>query len=335
MVPKLLHRAAATTMGGEETMSNPHRPLARTDRNDVSDGTSGGVPRSRSVVKQTMAKMKDDQITLIGGVAFYWFLAVFPLMIAAVGIVAFVHGQSLLEGVRKGIETTLPSGAAKVLVDAISRGGAANAGGFVAVLIGIGIALYSASSGMVAVQDGLDKAYDVPESRKFIKKRAVGLLLTLAALVLGGIATALLVFGQPLGEPLAEVLPLGGAFTIVWTVVRWVVTVLAVMTLFSIFYRMGPNRKAERSGWFSIGSVVAAVIWLTASLGFSFYVSSFGGSYAETYGSLAGVIVLLLWLFLSALALLIGGELNAVMERRRGRLPSQDWAEETRSKRSA
>jgi membrane protein len=283
-----------------------------------------------------MAKAKDDQITLVGaGVAFYWFLAVFPLLIAAVGIVSLIQGESLLEGLRKGIEATLPSGAANVLVDAISRGGAANAGGLVAVLIGIAIALYSASSGMVAVQEGLDKAYDVPEPRKFVKKRGVGLLLTLAALVLGGIATALLVFGQPLGEPLAEVLPLGGAFTVVWTIVRWVVTVLAVMILFSIFYRIGPNRRGERSGWFSIGSVVATAIWLAASLGFSFYVSSFGGSYAETYGSLAGVVVLLLWLFLSALALLIGGEINAVVERLRSRRPSPAWAEETRSRRSA
>jgi membrane protein len=317
-------------------MARPHRDARRADRDDGSGTTPGAGPRPRSLIKESIAKIKDDQITLTGaGVAFYWFLAVFPLMIAAVGIVALIHGESLLEGVRKGIETTLPSGAAKVLVDAISRGDAADAGGFVAVLIGIAIALFSASSGMVAVQEGLDKAYDVPESRKFVKKRAVGLALTLAALVLGGIATALLVFGKPLGEPLAEVMPLGGAFTTVWTVVRWVVTVLAVMTLFSIFYRIGPNRERAGSGWLSIGSVVAAVIWLAASLGFSFYVSSFGGIYAETYGSLAGVIVLLLWLFLSALALLIGGEVNAVLEGHRGTKTFPHWAEEAKSRRSA
>jgi membrane protein len=317
-------------------MAQPRRLFARADRADAPERTPPPAAGQRSVLKQTMAKVKEDQVTLMGaGVAFYWFLAVFPLLIAAVGIVALIHGQSLLAGVRKGIETTLPSGAANVLVDAISRGGAANAGGFIAVLIGIAIALYSASSGMVAVQEGLDRAYEVPESRTFIKKRAVGLLLTLAALVLGGIATALLVFGQPLGEPLVKVLPLGGAFALVWTVARWIVTVLAVMTLFSVFYRIGPNRKAERSEWLSIGSAVGTAIWLAASLGFSFYVSSFGGTYAETYGSLAGVIVLLLWLFLSALALLIGGELNAVGERRRGRQLSPDWAEDARTRRSA
>jgi membrane protein len=188
------------------------------------------------------------------------------------------------------------------------------------VILGIGIALYSASSGMVAVEEGLDHAYDVTESRGFVTKRGIGLVLMLAALVLGGVATALLVFGRPLGEPIGNVLPLGGAFPVVWTVVRWVVTILAVVTLFSIFYRLGPNRQGVKSPWISLGGIVAAIIWLAASLGFSFYVSNFGGTYAETYGSLAGVVILCLWLFLSALALLIGGELNAVREE--GRAPA-------------
>jgi membrane protein len=272
-------------------------------------------PTRGSTLKRTIAKSKEDRITLTAaGIAFYWFLAVFPLLIAAIGIVALVHGQSLLSGLTRGIESTLPSGAAKVLTDAISNGSAVTSGGLVAVIIGIALALYSASSGMVAVQEGLDDAYDVPESRGFLKKRAVGLVLTLAALVLGGIATALLVFGRPLGEAIQDLLPLGGAFAVVWTVVRWAVTVLAVVTLFSIFYRMAPNRGGAKSPWISLGGIVAAVVWLAASLGFSFYISNFGGTYAETYGSLAGVVVLCLWLFLSALALLIGGELNAIRE---------------------
>jgi membrane protein len=290
------------------------------DRRPTAGGSHEGVETTRgSTLKRTIAKSKEDRITLTAaGIAFYWFLAVFPLLIAAIGIVALVHGKSLLSGLTRGIESTLPSGAAKVLTDAISNGSAVTSGGLVAVIIGIALALYSASSGMVAVQDGLDDAYDVPESRGFLKKRTAALVLTLAALVLGGIATALLVFGRPLGEPIQDILPLGGAFAAVWTIVRWAVTVLAVVTLFSIFYRMAPNRGGVKSPWISLGGIVAAVVWLAASLGFSFYISNFGGTYAETYGSLAGVVVLCLWLFLSALALLIGGELNAVREERDG-----------------
>jgi membrane protein len=292
-------------------IDRPH-DATRTEPSEISPHSE----RERgSTLKRTIAKSRDDNITLTAaGIAFYWFLAVFPLLIAAIGIVALVHGQSLLSGLTKGIESTLPSGAANVLTDAISNGAKVTAGGLTAVILGIGIALYSASSGMVAVEEGLDHAYDVPESRGFVRKRGIGLVLTLAALVLGGIATALLVFGRPLGEPIEDVLSLGGAFPVVWTVVRWIVTILAVVTLFSIFYRIGPHRPGVKSPWISLGGVVAAVIWLAASLGFSFYVSNFGGTYAETYGSLAGVVILCLWLFLSALALLIGGEVNAVRE---------------------
>jgi membrane protein len=298
-------------------MRRVDRSPGRSERYEMreADGRSG--PMRGSILKRTIAKSKEDGITLTAaGIAFYWFLAVFPLLIAAIGIVALIHGQTLLSGLTSGIESTLPSGAAKVLTDAISNGSAVTSGGLVAVIVGIAIALYSASSGMVAVEEGLDNAYDVAESRGFLKKRAVGLVLTLAALVLGGIATALLVFGRPLGQPIQDVLPLGGAFAIVWTVVRWLATVVAVVTLFSIFYRLAPNRMGARSPWISLGGIVAAIIWLSASVGFSFYVSNFGGTYAQTYGSLAGVVVLCLWLFLSALALLIGGELNAVREER-------------------
>jgi membrane protein len=281
---------------------------------------AGTSAKRGSTLKRTIQKSKEDGITLTAaGVAFYWFLAVFPLLIAAIGIVALINGESLLSGLTKGIESTLPSGAAKVLTDAVSNGTQVTSGGLVAVIVGIAIALWSASSGMVAVQEGLDRAYDVDESRKFVKKRGVGLVLTGVALVLGGVATALLVFGRPLGEPIEEVLPLGGSFPVVWTVVRWLVTVLAVVALFSAFYRIAPNRGGAKSPWISPGGVVAAIVWLLASVGFSFYVSNFGGTYAETYGSLAGVVILCLWLFLSALALLFGGELNAVREGTRAR----------------
>lgn len=298
-------------------MRTPERSL-NGDHSRSDGGTASG--RHGSTLKRTIAKSKEDNITLTAaGVAFYWFLAVFPLLIAAIGIVALIHGQSLLSGLTKGIESTLPSGAAKVLTDAVSNGTQVTSGGLVAVIVGIAIALWSASSGMVAVQEGLDNAYDVDESRKFVKKRGIALALTGAALLLGGVATALLVFGKPLGDSIQDVVPLGGAFPVVWTIVRWAVTVLAVVLLFSLFYRIAPNRRGVKSPWISAGGVVAAAIWLLASLGFSFYVSNFGGTYAETYGSLAGVVILCLWLFLSALALLIGGEVNAVREQGRDR----------------
>jgi membrane protein len=136
----------------------------------------------------------------------------------------------------------------------------------------------------------------------------------------------MLVFGQPIGDAVRDDFPMGGAFVLVWTAVRWAVAIVSVMVLFAAFYYLAPNRDSPKWAWVSPGGVVAAVVWLAASVGFSFYVSSFG-SYAETYGSLAGVVVLLLWLFLSALAVMAGGELNAELERqsamKAGQLPTQ------------
>jgi membrane protein len=273
----------------------------------------------KATLKRTVGEIKDDRVSMTAaGIAFYWFLTLFPMLIAAVGILALTGaGPDMVKGISDGVRTVLPGSAAGVLTQAIGNAStnAAQATGVAAAVVGVALALWSASSGMAAVQVGLDVAYDVPQDRTFLKKRAMGVVLTLAALVLGGIATALLVFGTPIGNSIRDNLPLGGAFLVVWTVVRWALTILALLTLFALFYAVGPNRKAPSWKWISPGGLVAVVIWLAASVAFSFYVSSFGGSYAKTYGSLSGVIVLVLWLYLSALALLVGAELNGELER--------------------
>ena len=291
----------------------------------------------KATLKRTMTEIKDDRVTMnAAGIAFYWFLSLFPLLIAAVGILALTGaGPDTLQSIGDGVKAILPGSAAEVLTGAIGTAStrAAQATGLGAAVIGITLALWSASSGMSAVQVGMDVAYDVPDDRKFLKKRAMGVLLTLAALVLGGVATALMVFGTPIGQAIDDHLPLGGAFLVVWTVVRWALTILALLTLFALFYAVGPNRKPPSWKWLSPGGLLAVAIWLAASVAFSFYVSSFGGTYARTYGSLAGVIVLVLWLYLTAIALLVGAELNGELEREkalrdRGVAPTPESADE-------
>jgi membrane protein len=167
----------------------------------------------------------------------------------------------------------------------------------------------------VALQTGLDLVYDVPEDRKYVAKRLRALFLVVVTAVLGGIATAAIVFGAPIGDGIQEHLPFGEtAFVLLWTAVRWVVGLLALAALFAAFYYLGPNRETPKWTWLSPGGAVATLIWLLASVGFSFYVSNLG-SYGKTYGSLTGVVVLLLWLYLSAIAVLVGGEINAELER--------------------
>jgi membrane protein len=252
----------------------------------------------KATLKRTLKEIKNDRVTLISaGMAFYFFLAIFPALIAFIGLMGLLDIDTA--GVIDSIRRNMPGGSGAVLVDAVQNAdNPSQAASLTAAIVGIATALWTASSGMAALQQGLDVAYDIDEDRKFVGKRAIGLVLLLATGLLGAVPSPFFTFGDGL----------------VFSILGWVLTLVAIVTLFSIYYFIGPNRQERKWQWVTVGGVVGAALWVLASIGFGYYAGNFG-SYGKTYGPLAGVIILIFWLYLSSLSVLVGGELNAELER--------------------
>jgi membrane protein len=298
--------------GGGPSASHETDPRAVTGNGR---GRQAGTPQEippqgwKDIAKRTMKSVKEDQVALLSaGVAFYALLSLFPLVIAAVSIYGLVADPATVrDQIAKMTELLSPETAKLVGQQLIQvTSGAGGALGFATVL-GILTALWSASSGMKALITGVNLAYDESETRKFVKLRGTALLFTLGAMALMGVALATIV-GYP---PIADNLP---------TVLRWLVAIVRFLILggllvvaLAVVYRFAPDRDQPRWTWVSAGSLVAALLWVLATIGFALY-ATFFGNYNKTYGALAGVIILMFWLFISAFVVLIGAELNTEME---------------------
>ncbi|MCR8826701.1 YihY/virulence factor BrkB family protein [Pseudosulfitobacter koreensis] len=265
--------------------------------------------------KDILYRVKDeiaaDHLSLIAaGVAFYALLALFPAITALMALAGLLVEPSQITGQIESLAAVMPQEAATIILDqAVAVTGSEESGLGWAFALGLGLALYSASKGMSSLMEGLNVVYDEEEKRGFVKRTmwTLGLTLLLIVGLICGLTAALAlpviisVFGLPVW--LENLLAYG----------RWVLLAALSITGLAVLYRFGPSRDNARWKWLTPGTMIACAMWLLASVGFSIYVSNFG-SYNETFGSMAGAIILLMWLWISAFIILIGAEFNSEME---------------------
>ena len=263
-----------------------------------------------SVFKRSFkAFLADDAMGLSAQVAFSSLLAFFPAVVFLVGLLDLLGAYDALRDFLAPIAPGDVLETIQTLQEDTSKGTSV-----LAFFVGAAGAVWAASGAMNAVIKAVNRAYDRVETRAFWKTRFIAIVLVvLTGIVLAGLLL-LIVFGGPLGTAIADKAGLGGAFELLWAVLRWPIAFLAVLLFFGLTYYLAPNVDVRSWKWLTPGSLVGSVMWLALSGLFALY-TSFSDSYSKTYGALASGIVLLLWLNYSAFALLFGAELNSELER--------------------
>jgi membrane protein len=269
------------------------------------------------VLRKTVHEFSEDQCTdLAAALTYYAVLAVFPAMIALVSVLG-VLGQAdkAIKTITDTLGPLVSPTVLKTVTDAMSGVADSKSAGF-ALVFGILAALWSASGYVGAFSRAMNRIYEIEEGRPFWKLRPVMLLLTLVAVTLAAVALLMLIVSGPVAQSLGNVIGLGDTALTVWSIAKWPVLALIVIIVVALLYYATPNVQQPKFRWISVGAGVAILVWVLASVAFAFYVGNFS-SYNKTYGSLAGVIVTLLFLWITNLALLFGGELDAELERGR------------------
>lgn len=263
------------------------------------------------VAKRLKDEISADNLALIAaGVAFYGLLAVFPAITALMAVTGLLYEPGELVSVLEGAAAVVPPDVSRILLDQARSVAGGDGGGLsLGVVLGLSLALWSASSGVGSLVQGLNVAYDETETRGFVALRLRTLGMTIA-IMFGLIVATSLIVAVPIALAVQTLPP---ALERGVQIVSYVPLALIFVGGVSALYRWGPDRARARWRWLTPGAVAASALWLVASVGFSIYVQTFG-SYNETFGSIAGAIVLLMWLWLSAFVILLGAELNSELE---------------------
>jgi membrane protein len=273
-------------------------------------------PSWRFILRKTIREFSADDCTdLAAALTYYSVLALFPGLLALVSLLALVgqagNSQALTDVLRE-VGAGSAADTIRTQLDQLSQSPASGFG----LVVGVLGALWSASGYVGAFGRAMNRVYEVDEGRPFYKLRPLQMLITLGAVILAGLVAIGLVMSGSVARAVGDAIGLGEGAVTVWSIVKWPVLLLLAALAIAILYYATPNVKQPRFRWISLGAAVAIVVWVVASALFGLYIANFA-NYDKTYGSLAGVIIFLLWLWITNLALLFGAELDAEMERGR------------------
>ncbi|MDQ3874482.1 MAG: YihY/virulence factor BrkB family protein, partial [Actinomycetota bacterium] len=270
-----------------------------------------------AVAKRAVRESLDDQITdAAAALAYYAFLALPALLLLAVGLFSLFAGEDAIDTMMDKLGEVAPAETVRVLDRSLKQVTQNQGGGVAMIAVGTAVALWTATGAMAALIRALNTAYDRKETRGYVRQRLTALAMLAFAFVAFLLSFGLLVLGPHLSGWLGSLLGSESAFKTIWWAAQWPILVVGLLVTFAGILFLGPNVDHPRWQFLTLGSLIAVVIWLAASGLFAVYVSMFG-SYNKTWGSLAAVIVMLTWLWLSGLALLFGAEVNAEAERSR------------------
>jgi membrane protein len=269
-----------------------------------------------AALKRTVREFKEDNLTdWAAALTYYGVLAIFPALIVLVSILGLV-GESATQPLIDNLGTVAPGPAKEIFTSAIKNLQGDQGAAGVLFIIGILGALWSASGYVAAFMRASNSIYDMEEGRPIWKTLPVRVSLTLVLLVLLAVTTLAVVLTGGLAQKVGDLIGLGDTAVTAWNIAKWPVLLLVVSLMFALLYWAAPNVKQPGFRWVSPGGILAVVGWLIASGAFAFYVGNFG-SYNKTYGALGGVIVFLVWLWISNIMILLGAEFNAELERGR------------------
>ena len=269
------------------------------------------------VLRKTLREFGADQCTdIAASLTYYAVLALFPALIAIFSLLGvFGQGPAATDAILGIVDEVAPGGTADVVRGPIEQFATSPAAGF-ALVSGLVVAIWSASGYVTAFSRAMNRIYEIEEGRPFWKLKPAQLLVTIISLVLIVIAAVMLVVSGPVADAVGSALGIGETATMVWSIAKWPVLAVVFALILAILYYATPNAKQPRFRWMSMGAFLALILLAIASAAFGFYVANFS-NYDKTYGSLAGVIIFLLWLWIANNAILFGAEFDAELERGR------------------